>query len=273
VAQPAQNVERTVAVAAPPQKTAAVVALPVGVLAKKFPSRKFIIAAVALLLLLIVGRAWKNNKSQSENDAPTVEQAARNDRKSSRPAPQPRVVAPLPPVAEPVAEPAKEPAGETKEPAKEPEAVPVEEPPKTEPVTDPEPARRSGPPAWSKGRRNRRQESSAKATLAVECAHNFRDGILEITSGGSTILRASLRGNEQALGPVKIYSGVYRATVQIPAGEHVFDVRARSALLNFSASDQIGGAFARDGSRTMLIDFGKGSGIGVFTRRLTLRWK
>lgn len=276
-ALPAAKLERTAAVVASSPEKAVAAVTPAKVVAKKPGKKKSVVArilvAAAVLLLVLYGaRAWLDGQFTQEPPA-TVHIGKGNEPKVSRPAPQPSPTPP-PPVTEPAAEQPIGPPAETKEPAKEPETTPAEQP-KDEPVAKPETELRSGPPPWSKGKgnRNRRQASTARATLVVECAHNFRDGILEISTGGDTVLRASLRGKEQSLGVVKVYSGVYRARVDIPAGEHFFEVKARSALNKYTDSDEIGGAFAKDGSRTMLIDFGKGSGIGVFNRKMNLRWK
>ncbi len=97
--------------------------------------------------------------------------------------------------------------------------------------------------------------------------------MLEISSGGRLILRANLRGAEQGIGVVKIYNGVFNGDAEIPAGENLFDVRVRSSSSSFDESDQIGGLFREGSSRTMLIEFGKGSALKVIGRRLILRWK
>lgn len=155
--------------------------------------------------------------------------------------------------------------------------------PSTLPAPAPAPsetASESGPPphAKAKGRRERASApapvpAGPKATLHIECLHNFREGVLEISSGGRLIMRANLRGAEQGIGVVKIYNGVFNGDAEIPAGENLFDVRVRSSSSSFDESDQIGGLFREGSSRTMLIEFGKGSALKVIGRKLILRWK
>ena len=182
----------------------------------------------------------------------------------------------------PASKPAEEPAKSAADSApQEAQAQPAA--PSTLPAPTPAPsetARESGPPphAKAKGRRERASApapvpAGPKATLHIECLHNFREGVLEISSGGRLILRANLRGAEQGIGVVKIYNGVFNGDAEIPAGENLFDVRVRSSSSSFDESDQIGGLFREGSSRTMLIEFGKGSALKVIGRRLILRWK
>jgi serine/threonine-protein kinase len=241
VAQAPVALDRTVAAPAPAPPLERTLAAPVAVppppqavaRRRKLFTPRRLAAAGVLLLLLFVALAWKNRNAAVPS--PSDEKVA-----SRAEAERARAVEPPP------------------EPVREPEVE-------------------SGPPphakASSKARRSRSIFSGAKATLRVECWHNFRDGTLEISSAGKTLLRATLRGDAQDLGLVKIYSGVYRTSVEIPAGDHVFQVRARSVRSDYDEEDQIGGAFEEDGSRTLLIEFGKGSGLKVVNRKLTLRWK
>jgi tRNA A-37 threonylcarbamoyl transferase component Bud32 len=162
----------------------------------------------------------------------------------------------------------KQSAATTVEKPREPEVQPV--------VATPAPAEEppSGPPphAQAKGRRGR-SPGGATATLRIECWHNFRDGVLEISVGGSTVHRAGLRGAETDLSVLKVYQGVYRNSVAVPAGENVLEVHVRSARSAYDEVDRIGGNFSEGGSRTLLIEFGRGSGLKVVNRKLTLRWK
>ncbi len=162
----------------------------------------------------------------------------------------------------------------------------VKQPPARQPEADPAPApapppagpETAEPAATSKGKSKGRSSARGaiggpRATLRIECLHNFRDATLEISSDGRTILTARLRGQEQGFGGVAIVSGAYRTSLQVPAGERDFRVRVHSRRSDFDEYDLIGGRFAEGASRTMVIEFGKGSGIGVFDRKLTLRWK
>lgn len=251
VAQPGQNLERTVAAPQPAEPTLAtaspslertVAVAPPAAAPADAPEKKrglFTVGRLAILgailMVLFAGKAWKDWEAETSRPPAEETSASATLREKVRAA----------------------------EPAPEPPRAPEAE---------------SGPPphakASGKARRNRTPSiSGARATLRLECWHNFRDGTLEISSGGRTILRANLRGDEQDLGLVKIYNGVVRTTVEIPAGEHSFQVHARSARDGYDESDEIGGTFPEDASRTLLIEFGKGSGLRVVSRKLTLRWK
>jgi len=284
VAGPAPDLQRTVAQPAPEpvavveKKSApAKAAAPSGKSAVKKSSFPILrVAAVLLLLFAASVGAWLYWPWQRE--APQQPPVVPQHVAAHQPAPDP---------------PAEEKPQETKHAeVKAEETATVATPQAAEPpvVTPPEPVAQkaadpeptsSASPASSKskakGVRNRRAAPAPpigpKAKLHIECQHNFRDGVLEITSGGRVLLLANLRGKEQDLGLVKIYNGVYNGTLEVPAGDNLFEVRVRSSRSNFNESDQIGGLFAENSARTMLIEFGRGSGFKVVSRKLILRWK
>lgn len=236
------------------------------------PARRM---AWLLLLVLIAGGTsayffWPRTSEPIAQETPAVSSAApqRSEQAAStKKAEEPKTAEELPQTA--VAPPP--------EPTAEPASV---APKNAEPDTEEKP-RDTGPPPWAKGKGRRGRSAAAEssvpagptATLRVECLHNFRDGVLEISSSGRTLLRASLVGDAQDLGLVKIYNGSYNADITVPAGDNLFHVRVRSNRSNFDGSDEIGGLFAENGTRTLVIEFGKGSGLKVVSRKLTLHWK
>ncbi|MGH9858898.1 MAG: hypothetical protein ACRD5F_02620, partial [Candidatus Acidiferrales bacterium] len=152
--------------------------------------------------------------------------------------------------------------------------VPVSVPP-IEEVRE-APKREPGPPPHAKGRgrRNRPARPAAPtATLVIDCQHNFKDGTLEIFMDHKRLATLSLRGDVRDLGVIEYAVGVVRRTITVPVGQHVFRVRARANRGDYQGEEQIGGAFNEDATRIMLIEFGRGSGIKVFDRKLTLSWK
>ncbi len=142
---------------------------------------------------------------------------------------------------------------------------------------DPPPEERAAEPA-SRGKAKGRQRrspitswfSGPLATLKLDCQHNFRSATLQILSGENTVYETTLRGQEQGLGGLKIYQGRLQISVELPAGQHVLRVRVSGG--GYEAEEEIGGRFPEGGSKTLLIEFGKGSAFGVIERKLTLRW-
>ncbi|MGH9790336.1 MAG: hypothetical protein ACRD5W_03925, partial [Candidatus Acidiferrales bacterium] len=161
----------------------------------------------------------------------------------------------------------------TAEPAP-PDPVPVSVPPIEE--ASEASKREPGPPPHSKGRgrRNRPARPAVPtATLVIDCQHNFKDGTLEIFMDDKRLATLSLRGDVRDLGVIEYAVGVVRRTITVPAGQHLFRVRARANRGDYQGEEQIGGAFSEDATRIMLIEFGRGSGIKVVDRKLTLSWK
>jgi len=134
----------------------------------------------------------------------------------------------------------------------------------------------SGPPPWAKASSRARQPAPkpvAMSTLRIDCQHNFRLATLEIFADDKPLLEATLRGEEQDLGVVKIAQGTLRTSTALPAGQHVLRVRVTSRRDGYRDEEEIGGTFPEGGSRTLVIEFGKGSAFGVIERKLTLRWR
>jgi serine/threonine-protein kinase len=165
----------------------------------------------------------------------------------------------------------KAPAQET---GARPAAEPIRQPEPAPPLAEPE-EEDSGPPPHAKASSKARQRSrtAPTGTLVVEVQHNFKDGTLEILMDGERLTTLSLRGEVRDLGVLSIASGTARRTVAIPAGQHVFRVRARANRGDYRDEEQIGGSFPAGSTRILLVEFGKGSGLKVVDRKLTLSWQ
>jgi hypothetical protein len=112
--------------------------------------------------------------------------------------------------------------------------------------------------------------AAAAATLDIECNHNFRDAKLEIFAGGQRLLTEKLEGKSGFLGRIR---GTLKATASVPSGEQAIKVRVVSERDNYREEKEITGEFQAGAARALLIEFGKGSGIGMGSRKLTLKFK
>jgi serine/threonine-protein kinase len=111
------------------------------------------------------------------------------------------------------------------------------------------------------------------STLRVECQHNFQEATLEIFADDKPLLTTTLRGEVENVGIVKVARGTLRRSKPIPAGERVLRVRVSSRREGYEDEQEIGGRFSEGGSRTLVIEFGKGSGLGLVKRKLSLHWR
>ncbi len=146
--------------------------------------------------------------------------------------------------------------------------------PRAEPP--PEPSVATNPPVSSPNpTRPKRQTTTpvANSSLSINCQHNFKDATIEILSDDKSIYRGNLRGQSQDLALVKIFQGTLHTSISIPAGQHVLRVHVNSKADNYDGEEQIGGNFPAEGSRSLSIEFGKGSAFGVVERKLALRWR
>lgn len=165
-----------------------------------------------------------------------------------------------------------QPTGQVAEPA----AAPILSPPPAEPVVEVAPPVASSKVQRGKGAgRNRKSAPPAgpTATLVIECLHNFRDGTLEVLMDGQPLATLALRGEVRDLKVMTVASGTVRRTLTVPAGQHVFTVRARANRGEYRGEEEIGGSFSEGATRIMLVEFGRGSGLGVIERKLTLAWR
>ena len=148
-----------------------------------------------------------------------------------------------------------------------PPVVPNAQPPASassavEPTAAPpvQPVSRSAAPA---------QNPVATTPLRIVCRHNFQSATLEVYVDDALLLRAPLRGKEERH-IVKHYEGRFEDARPIPAGRHTLRVRVFSFREKYDDQDSISGEFPQSERRTLVIEFGKGSGLGVTDRNLDL---
>jgi len=109
----------------------------------------------------------------------------------------------------------------------------------------------------------------ATTNLRVICHHNFRSATLEVYVDNTLFLRAPLQGKEEHH-IVKHYEGRFEDKRPIPAGRHTIRVRVFSFRGKYDDQESISGDFPEAEPRTLIIEFGMGSGLGVTGRNLDL---
>ena len=110
---------------------------------------------------------------------------------------------------------------------------------------------------------------AATSKLQILCKHNFQAATLEIFVDNQIFYRAPLHGQEQRH-IVKHYDGKLDTEQPISAGRHTLRVRVYSTREKYDDQDAIQGEFVVGEARTLEIEFGKGSGLGVTERSLNL---
>ena len=114
------------------------------------------------------------------------------------------------------------------------------------------------------------QRAAAAATmLRVVCHHNFRIATLEVYVDNALFYRANLQGKE-VRHIVKHYEGTFEDKRPIPVGHHTLRVRVFSFREKYDDQEAVSGEFPEAQPRTLVIEFGKGSGLGVTDRNLDL---
>jgi serine/threonine-protein kinase len=116
-------------------------------------------------------------------------------------------------------------------------------------------------PTAGKSRATVLPKSAAMSTLLVDCSHNFKSASLTILTGKTVLLQEIITEKEKRV----------RRSVPIPAGERVIVVRVESADPKFSQEKEEGGIFTEGMARTLTIGFGRGSGLGLTERKLSLK--
>jgi eukaryotic-like serine/threonine-protein kinase len=111
--------------------------------------------------------------------------------------------------------------------------------------------------------------SAATSKLEIVCKHNFESAILEIDVDDRKFYRGPLHGTKQGR-LVTHFEGRLRTERPIPPGRHLLRVRVVSPRDKYDDQDAIQGEFTEGEARTLLIEFGKGSGLGVTERNLNL---
>jgi serine/threonine-protein kinase len=101
----------------------------------------------------------------------------------------------------------------------------------------------------------------AKSSMQIECRHNFDEATLTITVDGKPLLTETLSNRK----PLTL-------TRPVPAGQHKVAVHVVSEKAKFDQQAEIPGEFAADGTRSLVIEFGKFSGMGLRKPKLALKW-
>ena len=108
--------------------------------------------------------------------------------------------------------------------------------------------------------------------LNVICEHNFHIARLEILADERMLMETTLRG-EKDLGIIPIFHGKWESEKPLAVGHHILRVRVHSKESSYSGEGTISGTFEESETRTLLIEFGSGSGVGMSKRKLALSWR
>jgi len=109
--------------------------------------------------------------------------------------------------------------------------------------------------------------------LRIICEHNFRSATLEIFSDEKLLFESALRGREDDYGVMKIYQGRLDTLKPMATGRHMIRVRVSSRREGYEEETEIGGTFAENSLRTLMIEFGEGSALHVVHRKLAVSWR
>lgn len=104
-------------------------------------------------------------------------------------------------------------------------------------------------------------KSQPKAQLDLLCKHNFKMASITILAGGKVIHQGTMTDKQKN----------YTATMELPAGENVIQVRVQSDEAKYDEQKETGGTFQADMARKLTVDFGFGSGGGFAKRKLSLK--
>ena len=142
-------------------------------------------------------------------------------------------------------------------------------PPPSEPSTSPpaggtQPTGTAASPSTTDATKKAESKPAAvgvKATLQIDCRHNFDEGNLTVQVDGRTVLNESLV-NRKSLTVLR----------PVAAGQHKVSVRVVSETAKFDQQQEISAEFDADKTRVLVIEFGKGSGLGLRKPKLGLKW-
>jgi serine/threonine protein kinase len=141
------------------------------------------------------------------------------------------------------------------EPSKSPDAG-AAQPPNSSGTLNPTPTKSEESKAATK-----KAMVTGKATLQIDCRNNFDEAKLIIMVDGKEILSESMV-NKKPLSVVR----------PVNAGEHKVVVHVISEKAKFDQEQTIAGEFKAGGTHLLVIDFGKGSGLGLRKPKLSLKW-
>ncbi len=122
------------------------------------------------------------------------------------------------------------------------------------PKTGPAKKAESKPPA-------KKVPAAVNSTFQIDCRNNFDEATLVVTVDGKQLLK-ELMVNKKSLSVVR----------PLGAGQHKVLVHVTSEKQKFDQQQEISADFAADATRVLVIEFGKGSGMGLRDRKLGLRW-
>ncbi|MBI1750087.1 MAG: protein kinase [Acidobacteria bacterium] len=103
--------------------------------------------------------------------------------------------------------------------------------------------------------------AAAKSTIQIDCRNNFDEATLTVTVDEKLLLREPLV-NKKPLAVVR----------PVGAGQRRVIVHVISEKAKFNQKQEITGEFEAGGTRVLVIEFGKGSGLGIRGRKLSLKW-
>lgn len=172
-----------------------------------------------------------------------------------------------------------EPAGMTRPPQQSAPATPLSPAPALAPAPAPTTAPTSAttkPPASATAAATAHGAAASTArtaTLIVDCKHNLRSGILTIFSSGRKVYEGQLGGERHGLKSMGAVQGRLRASVRVPAGNQTIRVQISSPAQGFDQSQETRVELPAKSERRLEIGLGKGSGLGLVGRKLTLRWR
>jgi hypothetical protein len=104
-------------------------------------------------------------------------------------------------------------------------------------------------------------KTATKATLILDVRHNFKAASISVVAGTSLVYQGLLQEKQKKI----------LVPFQIPAGERVIRVRVQSEIPKFDQEREVGGTFPEGMARSLIVEFGRGSGAGFTERRLILK--
>jgi len=116
-------------------------------------------------------------------------------------------------------------------------------------------------PAATKAAKKKSSVPLAKSTLQVECRNNFDEATLAISVDGKPLFKEVMRDKK----PLHLSRA-------IPPGLHMITVHVISTRPDFDQKQEIGTRFEAGTAHPLVIEFGKGTGLGLRGRKLTVRW-
>jgi hypothetical protein len=108
---------------------------------------------------------------------------------------------------------------------------------------------------------SKKAAAAAMSSMQIECRHNFEEATLIVSVDGRQLLKEAIVNKKQ-----------YTAVRPIAAGERKVAVQVISEKAKFDQQQEISGEFAADKTRVLVIEFGKGTGLGLRKPKLSIKW-